>query len=242
MINSPEPLAFNVSAVTLPGRISTGYLDLDNLLLGGIPQNYAIVLTSPSSDEREVLIKKFLEVGAKSGEITFYLTAEPENGKMMAEQHQSNFYLFICNPRADMTVQNFPNIFKIRGVESLTDIEIALIKVFRGLDVSYVGTKRVCIEIVSDVLLQHHAVITRKWLSSLLADLRSKGFTILAVVNPQMHPQEELQAIVGLFDGEIRVSERETEKGIEKILRVRRLFNQRFLENGVALTRERLEF
>jgi hypothetical protein len=56
-----------------------------------------------------------------------------------------------------------------------------------------------------------------------------------------MHPPEEVQAILGLFEGEIRVSERETEKGVEKILRVRKLYNQRYLENELTLTREKLE-
>jgi hypothetical protein len=63
----------------------------------------------------------------------------------------------------------------------------------------------------------------------------------LAVVNPHMHPQEEVQAILGLFEGEIKISEKETTKGIGKILRTRKLYNQRYLENELTLTRERLE-
>jgi KaiC/GvpD/RAD55 family RecA-like ATPase len=242
IVYSPEPVAFNISGVALPDRVSTGYADLDNLLFGGIPENYAVILASPSTDERELLIKKFLEAGARKGEITFYVTVEPGNGKALAEEFQSNFYLFVCNPRADVMVASLPNVYKLKGVESLTDIEIALVKSFRALDPSRSGSKRVCITIISDVLLQHHAVITRKWLSGLLLDLRSKGFTILAVINPQMHPQEEVQAILGLFEGEIRISERETDKGLEKTLRIRKMYSQRYLENELILSREGLEF
>ena len=90
-------------------------------------------------------------------------------------------------------------------------------------------------------MLQHRAVTTRKWLSGLIPDLRSKGFTTLAVVNPQMHPPEEVQAILGLFEGEIRISERETPTGLRKVLRVRKLYNQRYMENELALDREKLE-
>jgi KaiC/GvpD/RAD55 family RecA-like ATPase len=241
MIYEPETRVFNVLEAVLPGRITTGYEDLDNLLLGGIPENYAVVLTSPSSDERELLIKRFLEAGTRKGEITFYITVEPGIGRALAEEFPSTFYLFVCNPRADVMIKSLPNVFKLKGVESLTDIDIALIKSFRMLDASLSGPRRACIEIISDVLLQHHAVTTRKWLSGLLQDLRSKGFTTLAVVNPHMHPQEEVQAILGLFEGEIKVSEKETEKGIEKILRIRKLYNQRYLENELTLTRERLE-
>jgi KaiC/GvpD/RAD55 family RecA-like ATPase/tetratricopeptide (TPR) repeat protein len=238
---SPEPVVFNVLAAVLPGRVPTGSADLDNLLFGGIPENYAVILTSPSSDEREQLVRKFLEVGVKNGQATYYITAEVGNIADLAEEFQSYFTLFICNPRSDVMIKSLPNVFKLKGVESLTDIGIALVKSLRNLDTSQKGPRRVCITIISDILLQHHAVITRKWLSGLLPDLKSKGFTTLAVVNPQMHPQEEVQAILGLFEGEIRISEKETEKGLEKILRIRKLYNQRYLENELTLTRERLE-
>ncbi len=241
MSSNPETVAYNVTSVALPGRVSTGYTDLDNLLLGGIPENYAVVLTSPSNDVRELLIKKFLEVGTRKGETTFYLTVEPGEIKALAEEFQSRFYLFVCNPRADAIVKSQPNIFKLKGPENLTDIDIALTKAFRALDSTRLGTRRACIKIVSDVLLQHHAVTTRKWLSQLLPDLRAKGFTTIAVVNPHMHPPEEVQAILGLFEGEISISERETEKGIEKTLRVRRLYNQRYLDSELALTYNRME-
>ncbi len=241
MAHYPQPAVFNVSAATLPGRVSTGYTDLDNLLLGGIPEKRTVVLSSPSTDERGLLIKKFLKTGATKGEVTLYLTTEPGNGRDLAEQFQSNFTLFICNPRADTTSQSLPNIIKLKGVENLTDIEIALTKALRGLNASYSGVKRACIEIVSDVLLHHHAVTTRKWLNEILSIFRGQGFTTLAVFNPLMHPAGEVQAVLDLFDGEIRISERETEKGIERFLRVRKLYNQRYLENEVTLTREELE-
>jgi len=77
ILYKPHPAVFIVSAVTLPGRASTGYSDLDNLLLGGIPENFTVILASPSNNVLRLLIKKFLEVGAKKGEATFYLSAIP---------------------------------------------------------------------------------------------------------------------------------------------------------------------
>ena len=55
-----------------------------------------------------------------------------------------------------------------------------------------------------------------------------------------MHPKAEVQAILGLFEGEIRVSEKEGEKGLEKVLRIRKLYRQRYLENEMTLSREKL--
>ncbi len=238
----PEPTTLNVLEVVLPGRIATGCLDLDNLLYGGMPENYAVVLTSPSCDERDLLIKKFLETGVKDGQATFYVTIEASGVRALVEEFQSHFYLFICNPRADTMIKSLPNVFKLKGVENLTDIDIALMSAFRRLDASSkIGQRRACIEIVSDVLLQHHAVHTRRWLTGLIPDLRSRGFTALAVMNPYMHSSEEVHAILGLFDGEINIYEKETTKGLEKFIKVKKMYNQRYLENELPLRKERLE-
>jgi hypothetical protein len=93
------------------------------------------------------------------------------------------------------------------------------------------GPRRICIGIVSDVLLQHHGVQTRKWLTALTAELKSNGFTALTIVDPQMHPPEELHAILGLFDGEINIYE----KGAEQFLRIKRMSTQKYLEDKLLL-------
>jgi len=191
-----EPVTIKIPQVVLPGRITTGYKDLDNMLFGGIPGNYAVILTSPSCDEKDLLIKRFLEAGAKGGQITFYVTTEVGGVRPLAEEFQTNFYLF---PR------------------------------------------RACIEIVSDVLLQHHAVHTRRWLTGLIPELKSRGFTTLAVMNPHMHPSEEVHAILGLFEGEMNIYEKETETGLEKFLKIRKMYNQRYLQSKMPLRKERLK-
>jgi len=241
MTRETECIAITVSEVALPGRISTGYEDLDNLLLGGIPGDYTVILASPSCDERDLLIKRFLEAGIRKNQPTFYITIEATGIRTLAEEFQSHFYVFVCNPRADVMTKSLPNIFKLKGVENLTDIDIALTKALQTVDTSSSGPRRACIEIISDVLLQHRAVTTRRWLAGLLPDLKSRGFTTLAVMNPQMHPQEEVQAILGLFEGEIRIYERETKEGLQRSLRIRKMYNQRYLENELSIRKERLE-
>jgi serine/threonine protein kinase/tetratricopeptide (TPR) repeat protein len=230
MLWQPSITQEGVPAVS--SRVATGYEEVDSLLSGGIPENYAVILTSPSCDKRDLLIRKFLETGARKGEVTFYVTIDPSEVKSLAGEFQSNFYLFICNPQADRIIESSPNVVKLKGVENLTDINIALTSAVRKLDTSLNGPRRVCIEIVSDVLLQHHAVQTRRWLTGLIPELKSKGFTILGVMNPHMHPSEEVQAILGLFDGEINIYEKETEKGLEKFLRTKKIPTQEYLERA----------
>jgi KaiC/GvpD/RAD55 family RecA-like ATPase len=243
-ICTPKPVAITVQLPqpkfeVLPGRVSTGSLDLDKMLLGGIPENYGVALTAGTSDERERLVSKFLEAGTEAGDTTLYLTVDAGKAERYAETNQSNFSLFLCNPQAETTSRNLPNVHTLKGVENLTEIDIALTKYLRALDSTKQGTRRACIQIVSDILLEHHAITTRKWLSGLLPSLKSKGFTTLAIIDPSMHPSEETQAVLGLFEGEIRISEKETTKGLEKSLRIRKLYNQRYLENELILNNQK---
>ncbi|UCH31796.1 MAG: hypothetical protein JSV05_10000 [Candidatus Bathyarchaeota archaeon] len=236
-----EPQTINILEEDLSKRVSTGYKELDNLLLGGIPLNYAVILTSISCDERDLLVRKFIESGVKEDNITFYVTFGASGMKPLTENFQSNFYLFICNPQADQVIESLPNVFKLKGVENLTEISIALTSAFRKLDKSSNKRRRACIEIISDVLLQHHAVQTRRWLTGIITELKSKGFTTLSVMNPQMHTSEEVQAILDLFEGEINIHEKEGKRVTKKFLRIKKMYNQRYLESEMPLIKERIQ-
>jgi len=225
----------------LPGRISTGYDNLDSLLFGGIPENHAVILTSPSCDERDLLIKRFLMTGAKDGETTFHIVAKASGIENLAEDYQSNFYLFICNPEADAIIKSLPNVFKLKGVENLNDINIALSSAFRKLDKIPKRTRRICIEIVSDVLLQHHTVQTRRWLNALIPKLKSEGFTALAVMDPRIHSSQEFHAIVNLFEGEINIYEKETKEGLQRFLKIKKMYNQKYSKSELLLQEEKLQ-
>jgi len=230
-----EPLTVNISEAIIPHRTPTGYRELDLILLGGIPEDYAVILTAPSCDERELLTRQFLETGAKEGDVTFYVSVDARATRHLAEEFMTSLYLFICNPRADEIIEDGPRVFKLGGIGNLNDINIALESAFRKLDSLPRRPRRACLEIISDVLLQHHAVSTRRWLTALLPELRSRGFTTLAVMNPHMHPQQEVQAILDIFEGEIDICEKQTKKGLEKSLAVKRLSNQKYLETELPI-------
>jgi len=235
LLCEPEPVTIEVSEA-FPNRIATGYEELDKLLIGGIPETYSVILTSPFCDERDLLIKRFLKVGAEKGEIVFHLTVKQDEFIHLTEEYQSNLYLFICNSHTDKTIKDSPNRFKLKGVENLTDISIALTKALHELGETQGIAKRACIEIVSDILLQHQTVQTRRWLTELITELRARGFTTLAVMNPLMHPPRDVQAILGLFEGEITLKER----GSQKFLKINRMYNQQYLDSELPLRKEKL--
>jgi hypothetical protein len=228
----------HIKTPKIEGRVGTGNQKLDSLLYGGIPPKMAVALTMPISDEGNALIKGFIETGAKNNEITFYVTIDPFFAVDLSRKFPSNFYLFVTNPQTRKTANFGSNVFALKGIENLTDINIALTKAFRNLDTTNKGPRRICLNVISDILLEHGPVQTRKWLSELLTALNSEGFTVLAVINPKMHSSEEVQAILGLFDGEINIRERETIKEFRRFIKIKRMGNQKYLKNEIVLTED----
>lgn len=240
MMLEPEPITLHVLAA-MSNRVGTGYSDLDRLLIGGIPERYAVIFTSISCDEKDLLLRRFLEDGAKNDQTTFYLAIEAASVKALVERFPSIFFLFVCNPQADSLIESAPNVSKLKGVQNLTEINIALRSAFRNLAPSPSKPRRAHIEIISDVLLQHGATRTRRWLTGLLPELKSRGFTVTATVNPQMHSPVDVQAILDLFEGEITIHEKLQRGRTRRYLKIKRMYNQRYVEDEVLLAKRALE-
>jgi KaiC/GvpD/RAD55 family RecA-like ATPase len=236
---SPEPISISVMERILPNRVPTGFKDLDNLMFGGIPQNCSVLLTAESCDERDLIVKRYVEAGALENDIVCCVTIDPNNVLNLARDFPTNLSVLVCNPKTDKPFENLPNLIKTAGVENLTQVSIALESLLRNLSEPKSGRKRACLEILSDVLLQHRANQTRRWLSGLIPELRSRGFTTLAVINPHMHTPEELHAVLDLFEGEITIYEK-TKEDLTKYLRIKKMYNQRYLESELVLKKTRL--
>jgi translation initiation factor 2 beta subunit (eIF-2beta)/eIF-5 len=56
----------------------------------------------------------------------------------------------------------------------------------------------------------------------------------------KMHPSEEIHAILDLFDGEISIYERETKKGLEKFLKIKKMTNQKYSKTELLLQEGKL--
>ncbi|UCE96179.1 MAG: hypothetical protein JSV51_00795 [Candidatus Bathyarchaeota archaeon] len=235
MVSEVKHGLIEVSKVVLKDRVPTGHEHLDNILLGGIPEKYAVILTSPSCDERDLLISRFLEEGIKEGQITFHVTTKLMEIENLKEKFQSNYYLFICNPQSDEIMKSRPNVFRLKGVENLTELNIGLISASRNLNAAIKAPRRCCIQLVSDVLLQHKALQTRRWLSGLLTEFKSKGFVILAVMDPEMHSLQEARAVLDLFDGEINVYDKKIVSQTRTFLKIVRMRNQQYLKSELPL-------
>ena len=231
-----KSLKLRVEEVTFSDRVTTGITEIDSLLFGGIPECYAVALTGPPSDSRNLLVKNFLEAGAERGQVTFYVAAEPVGLKALLGK--PGFYLFMCNPKPKIEVPDLPNVYLLKSKIDLNNLNIALAKACHGLSKTREGSRRVCIEIVSEILLHYKADTTRKWLDEITHDLTLKGFTILLVMNPSAHPSDQANAILDLFDGEINVYETEDVFECKRFARVRKLMNQDYIKNPICLTKQ----
>ena len=227
-----KSLEIKVEEVLLEDRVSTGTQELDSLLLGGIPNEYAVILTSSPSDERQRLVRNFLEMGTNENETIFHVSPEADGLEHLLEN--PNFILFLCNPKPKTKVKNLSNVYKLRSKTDLTNLSISLAKAYRNIDQS--KNKRICVETISDVLVDYGIKPTRKWISELITDLGDKGFTMLAVMNSTMHPSDQVNAILDLFDGEITITQSDDPLDCKKSILVKKLRNQDYIKNPICLT------
>jgi len=109
-------------------------------------------------------------------------------------------------------------------------------KAYRSVERS--SSKRVCIGIVSDVLVDYGVKATRKWIAELTTDLVSRGFAVLAVMNPAMHPSDQATGVMDLFDGEINLFQTEDSYKCKKSLRIKKLRNQDYIKNPICLNKQ----
>lgn len=229
-----------------PTKMPSGYKIVDDALYGGIPKNSAVVVTSPACEERDILLTKFIETGLDQKDIVVYISTDNVVMKNLKDVQAQKFYNVICNAQADLMVSADPatakNITKIKGVDRLTELSMALTSLLNTIsaDADETRPRRLVLSIISDMLLSSQAVNTRKWLTETITKFKVKNFTILALLNPYMHSKEEAHAIVDLFDGQIDLYEKDV-GGIPKIcMRVKRLSNSRYSSKEVELTREDL--
>ena len=193
---------------TLRARVSTGYRRLDEALQGGFLTGSSVVLCAPASDEVPFMIQQFLKAVK---EPTLLVTRSLSLAQSITNDQSSNLKVLVCS---DKPVPASTSILPGRGIDNLTELNFQLNEILNSQTPARIAT-----DILSDALLRHKALQTRKWLAELLERLRAKNITTLAVFNPYMHTSEDAQAIVDLFDGDLEITE--NSEGIHgKFLRV----------------------
>lgn len=238
----PKKLDSDSNTLSLENKkISTGFNDLDNLLLGGLQPNYSVLLTSPSCDEHDLIIQNFLTNILLNGGTAVYVCVDPSKILDIAEKNLSNLFILACNPRPDILPEDLPNLHRVKGLENLSDINIGLIQLLENKinEDNQSMNKVICLELVSEVLLQHKLLNTRRWLIDIIPRLKNKDYTVLATFNPHMYSSESTQTMLDVFDGHIDIFEKEGSSS--KNIQVKKMFNMDYSTNAVPIDRKSIQ-
>jgi circadian clock protein KaiC len=133
----------------LKNRLSTGVPGLDEMLGGGIPSGYSVLIAGPSGSGKTVLSNQFIIEGAGRGENGIvaifekrpndYLQTTPrgeEFEKLVREERLKVLYLRPLDLSIDETLLEIQNAVKRLGakravIDSLSGLELALAPTFR---------------------------------------------------------------------------------------------------------------
>ena len=133
----------------LEHRLKTGVSGLDELMGGGIPAGYSVLIAGPSGSGKTVLSNQFISEGAERGETGIvaifekrpndYLQTTPrgkEFEKLIREKKLEVIYLRPLDLSIDETLLELQNAVKRIGakravIDSLSGLELALAPTFR---------------------------------------------------------------------------------------------------------------
>jgi KaiC/GvpD/RAD55 family RecA-like ATPase len=216
--------------------LSSGYPPVDVALAGGIPVGFAVLFVSPACDERDLLFRKIIKSTLSMGGQVFFFSRELGKTQDFANRYQERFYVF--SPQAESIPQT-GRVFKIQTVENLYDLNISFAKAVEAIPETG-SVKLIIIDLLSDILLEHKALTTRKWLDAFIAKRKGEGFTILAALNPRIASEQETQTVMDLFDGIIEIREKQENERFRRFLIVKKMYGRKYVDSEVPLDKDRL--
>ena len=222
----------------LSDRLSTGYADLDSLLVGGLPRGYAVLLLSPPCDERDLLLRKIIGSALSAAMPTFYLSNDLSKTQDLVRTYSKDF--FALSPQIDKIFSPPANLYTIPSIDNLSDINIAFTKIMTERANEGTDNRFIIFDLLTDILLLHKGVTARKWFSDFVARRKVEGFTVLAFLNPLVASTEETQTLIDLFDGVIEIYEKELRERSRRFLVIKRMYGQRYSESELMLDKDKL--
>ncbi|MGD0688903.1 MAG: ATPase domain-containing protein [Candidatus Bathyarchaeia archaeon] len=240
---SPQPIVpaktiVPPKVVQAPTIVSTGYADLDKALGGGIPEKFGVVIVSPSYDERDLLLRRVVNSALSSGKLAIFLSNDIGRTEDLTSRYPNGFYAL--SPQADRIIHG-PNLLKIPSFENFNDANISLALALKDVIAKEKATKRIMIiDILSDLLLRHKSVLTRRWLTDFVGKRKAEGFTIIATLNPLTTTKEETQSIIDFFDGVIEIFEKPLAERTRRFLIIRKMYGQRYSDGEVLMDKDKL--
>jgi KaiC/GvpD/RAD55 family RecA-like ATPase len=209
---------------------------LDEIIRTGMPQKYSILLGSPACDERNLVVEDFVQSGLKKKAPCFLLTSDTGFASGLKEHFGDKITVLVANPRAPAS-QDKTLIPVQTGVQNLTSLNIELVRVIKD----HAGSgARVILDVMSEMLLSHKLLTTRKWASDILPRLEGWSFTTIGVFNPSLHTPEDVQGLIELFNGYVEIFEKDYAGKARKLIAVRKMANLQYNENELLIDKQQL--
>jgi KaiC/GvpD/RAD55 family RecA-like ATPase len=220
-----------------PG-ISTGYTELDQLLVGGLPEGYSILFLSASWDERDLLLRRIIKSCISTARPVFYVSNDLNATQELVKEYSRDFYAF--SDQADKLKSEHGNLFRVPGIGNLSDFSISLSVALKDTRVAPDVSKVLVFDMTSEMLLRHKSSMTLRWLSDFVAKRKTEKYTILATLNPLIAPKEETESIIDLFDGIIQIYEKELAERARRFIVIKKMRGRRYIESDLMLDRNKL--
>jgi KaiC/GvpD/RAD55 family RecA-like ATPase len=224
------------TAQVVQNLIPTGYVALDNMLFGGLFPGSSIVLTGPPCDEKNMIVRRFIESTVTTGRGCIYISSSIDRVRDLLSTHGRYLQVVLCHPQAETIAAEYPEMVRLRTVDNLTEINLQFTKAVAKLSSNKPPV--LCLEILDDVLLDHHSA-TRRWLMDILGRSKSSDMTCLATLNPAMHSDVESQAMLETFDGHIDLYEAVLHVH-PKLIRVKKFGGRKYLDNELLVDKEKI--
>jgi len=219
-------------------RILTGIIDLDDMLFGGIPEGYSIVLTSPPIDELDLFTEKFINIGTDKGKNVLFVSSTPRTKVTHYGEKSQNLIVMIPSERVQPLSSEVTQVFTFPSLSDLSGFNITLEKVLSELNEKGKRLERVLLDILSDILLNHEISTVRKWLGDLLTKFRSRNITNLWILDLAMHPESVGRSIINLFDGHLVIMDKEIDGAHKAALMIKSLYGMKYLDKELTLDKD----
>lgn len=230
-------VAYKIVLPLVAGPSMDVFRRFQDLIPEGFPKKYTVLLGSPVCEERNLIIDQFMNLGKGQSIAGVLLTSDIDFGRNMASQWGDKLTVLLANPRS--TVIKESNIIPVStGVQNLTALNIELVRVVKN----YAGVgSRICIDVLTDVLLNQKLLTTRKWVTDLLPRLQEWDFTVLGAFNPSLHSKEDVEGLTDIFNGYLEVSDKELEGTTRKVIIARKMLQLKYADKELLLRKESIE-
>ena len=199
------------------GKIKTGILRLDDLLLGGFQKDSNVIITGPPFIGKDVLLNLFITQGLKSRTPCIYVTTNKKVSEIKKEleyiiphfkeyEKRGLIYFVDAYSKTLGLKETGSNVEFAEPQKDLNEIESAINKI-QNLFGEKHKQVRIVFNSISTLIAQSSAGETFNIIQTLCGKNKEFGAASLFVIDPEMHKKSEIEMFKHLMDGVIEFEE-----------------------------------